>query len=226
MSKLVLVFESLLVGQPIFSQDSLPTIKATSTKVDIRVGDDFFMRGGWIIDSTKKPDLFTIGSQWKYKTKKVTFITDLDSISFEVESGKKYNFIILLNGNTPCYTQIKALTNPIFMDKKIILPILCVYALLFILFCIYRNQIYFLHFLYFGYAAPTLFRLMTFASGLIHGNYNHLKNVVSELGAVETKSEIFTSTFLIIISILGCLFSIGFYKASTLNCAFVYNNND
>ena len=46
MSKRVLVFVSLLVGQPIFSQDSLPTIKATSTKVDIRVGDDFFMRGG------------------------------------------------------------------------------------------------------------------------------------------------------------------------------------
>jgi hypothetical membrane protein len=65
-----------------------------------------------------------------------------------------------------------------------------------------------------GYAAAAFFWCMTILSGIIHGNYNHFKNVISELGAIGTKSEMFTSTALMILAVLCIFFSIGFYKAS------------
>jgi len=51
-------------------------------------------------------------------------------------------------------------------------------------------------------------------SGLIHGNYDQLKDSISELGAIGTKSEIITSSSFILLAALSTLFSIGFYKAS------------
>ena len=84
MKNAILTFVLLLIGMAIFGQDSLPVIKATSEKVDIRVGDEYFAKGGWALDPNKKPDVFSIGSKWIYETKKVTFTTNIDSISFNV----------------------------------------------------------------------------------------------------------------------------------------------
>jgi hypothetical membrane protein len=70
--------------------------------------------------------------------------------------------------------------------------------------------------LYCGYGVTVLFWIMTFISGQIHGNYNHSKNVISELGAIGTKSEFFTSSSLMLLSLLGILFSIGFYRVSKI----------
>jgi Protein of unknown function (DUF998) len=53
---------------------------------------------------------------------------------------------------------------------------------------------------------------MTITGGFIHGNYNHLHNVVSEPGAIGTRSEIFMSTAEILISILSVFSVIGFFK--------------
>jgi hypothetical membrane protein len=179
-----------------------------------RVDNDYFVKGGWTLDPAKKPDIFSIGSKWLYENKKVTFITDIDSIAVSIRPGSKYNFIILLNGITPCYIQIATLSNPIFMNKKIVIPLLLGLAIVFILLYCYRRRINTRGFLYFGYAAPLLFWCMTFLSGAIHGNYNHFKNVISELGAIGTKSEIFTSSVFILLALLCILFSIGFYSAS------------
>ena len=65
-----------------------------------------------------------------------------------------------------------------------------------------------------GYLAVIGFWLMTFISGYIHGHYNHFKNTISELGAIGTTSEMFTSSSLVFISLLTTLFSIAFYRAS------------
>lgn len=204
----------LILSRAVFGQENLPTIKASSTSVDIRVDDDYFAKGGWTLDPTKKPDVFSIGSKWLYENKKVTFTTDIDSISFNVHPNGKYNFIILLNDKTPCYIQIATLSNPIFMNKKIAIPLLLGFTMVFILLFRYKNRINTKVFLYFGYAATALFWCMTLLSGFIHGNYNHFKNVISELGAIGTKSEMFTSTTLMLLAVLCIFFSIGFYKAS------------
>jgi hypothetical membrane protein len=214
MQKKLYLFLFLFISQELFAQESLPTIKANSTSVDIRVGNDYFAKGGWTLDSTKKPDIFSIGSKWLYETKKVTFTTDIDSLSFNVQPNSKHNFIILLNKKTPCYIQIATLPNPIFMQPKIVIPLLLGFIIIFVMLYQNKGRINIEKHLYFGYAAPLLFWCMTFLSGFIHGNYNHFKNVISELGAIGTKSEIFTSSLLMILAVFCIIFSIGFYKAS------------
>lgn len=54
----------------------------------------------------KKPDYYCVEIPQKNNT--VTFITNLDSISFNVAYGKEYDFIILLNGKDSCFTRISA----------------------------------------------------------------------------------------------------------------------
>jgi hypothetical membrane protein len=202
------------VGQNIFGQNSLPTIKATSEIVDVRVGTDYFSKGGWHLQPEIKPDIFSIGSKWIYDRKKVTFITNLDSISFDVQPGQKYDFIILLNEKSPCHIQITTLPNPVFMNKNVIIPIIL--GLIFFAVFVYlkRNVIKLSQLLYLGILTPVIFWIMTFISGYIHGDYVHYKNVISELGAIGTKSEIFTSSTFIVLSVLCALFSIGLIKAS------------
>jgi hypothetical membrane protein len=214
MQKKLLLFLLLSISIKTFAQENLPTIKASSLNVDIRVDDDYFAKGGWILDPTKKPDIFSIGSKWLYDSKKVTFTTDIDSISFNVKPNSKYNFIILLNEKTPCYIQIATLSNPIFMNKKIVIPLLLGFIIIFFSLYKYRGRLNNAILLYFGYAVTLLFWCMTFLSGALHGNYHHFKNVISELGAIGTKSEIFTSSSLIFLSLLSIAFSIGFYRTS------------
>jgi hypothetical protein len=215
MQRLTLLLLLIFCSQATFGQPQLPTIKATSSSVDVRVGE-YFSRGGWILDPKKKPDVFSIGSQWPYKFKKVTFITDADSISFNVQPGCKYDFIILLNQQTACHIQIATRASPVFMKARIVIPILAGFGLLLLLLFVLRRRLAALPLLYVGYAVAFLFWICTIISERLHGHYHHFKNVVSELGAIGTNSEVFTSTSFILLAFSSILFSVGFYKASKL----------
>jgi hypothetical membrane protein len=213
MSKLFITVGLLLtILTAAFGQDSLRTIKSTSDKISLRIGDELFLKDGWILEPSKNPDVYVINSKWLYKTKDVTFITDIDSLTFKVKAGNNYNFIILLNEKEKCYIKIITLPNPLIWNIKIIVAIIIVFiiGLLFI----YRGKTRIIRLIYFGYIAPIFFWLLTFFSGAIHGNYNHLKNVISELGAIGTKSEIITSVSAIFLSFFCVLYSIGVYKFS------------
>lgn len=214
MQKILFLALSVSFNLISFSQENLPSIKASALKVDIRVDDDYFVKGGWTLDPAKKPDIFSIGSKWLYEFKKVTFITDIDSISVNIQPGSKYDFIILLNEKTPCHIQIATFPNPVFMNKKIAIPLLSGFLILLLLLYTYRNRVSTKKLLYSGYLAPVLFWSLTFISGNIHGSYNHFKNVISELGAIGTKSEIFTSSALMLLAAFCILFSVGLYRAS------------
>ena len=85
------------------SQAQVPVIKANSRTVDIRDGQ-FYQRGFWTLMPEVKPDFYLI--QRGPLKRRVSFITDLDSISFDVEKGKQYDFIIVLNEKDSCYTRI------------------------------------------------------------------------------------------------------------------------
>jgi hypothetical membrane protein len=195
------------------AQQRLPIIKATSEKVDIWVGNDYFSKGGWTLEPDKNPDIFRIGSKWPYKFKQVKFLTDIDSISFNVQPGNKYDFIIIKE-DIPCHIQILTVNDPVFLNTKILVSLLTGFTILVIILCYNRKRINTRLFLLFGYLTTILFWAMSFISAHIHGNYNHFKNTISELGAIGTKSEIFTSTFLIFLAFLNILFCIGFYRAS------------
>lgn len=212
MQKVLFLF--LFSFYSVSGQDSLPTIKATSSSVDIRVGDDYFIKGGWYLEPDKKPDVFSIGSKWTYESKRVSFITDIDSISFDVRPGGKYDFIIVLNETVPCHIQIVTSPDPIFMNGKSLLSIGIGFAIMIFIIYLKRDQVNPRYLLMLGYFIPLLFWITTFVSGHIHGNYNHLKNVISELGAIGGESEAVTSSFFILLAALSVLFSIGFYRAS------------
>jgi hypothetical protein len=99
--KLKLLIVLFIIGQTVFAQQKFPTIRATSKMVNIRDGDNF-NKGSWTISPELKPDVYTTSN----KNGKVTFYTDLDSISFTVVPNKKYDFIILLNNKDSALTQI------------------------------------------------------------------------------------------------------------------------
>jgi len=107
--KLKLSLIILLCGQIVFAQHKIPVIKATSINVDIRDGY-IFKKGSWNISPELKPDIYETTN----KNKKVTFYTDIDSISFIIKPNKKYNFIILLNNKDSALTQI--VYKPSYLD--------------------------------------------------------------------------------------------------------------
>lgn len=109
--KLTLIL--LLVQQTLFAQKNLPVIIATSNLVDVRDGD-VFKNKAWGISPQVKPDVYTTSS----KGKKVTFYTNLDSISFTVKQDGVYNFVILLNGKDSAFTQIKYVESKLDILKK------------------------------------------------------------------------------------------------------------
>ena len=104
---LLLVF--FLIAQFSFCQN-LPIIKAKNALVNIRDGDSF-EEGNWSIMPEYKPDVYTSSRIGE----KVTFYTDMDSISFVVQANVEHNFIILLNEKDTAYTQIKY--APSYLDK-------------------------------------------------------------------------------------------------------------
>ncbi len=91
------IFESHSYAQQI------PIIKATSKNVKIRDGA-VFKENFWVIFPETKPDIYWV--DFPKKEHKVTFITDKDSISFDVKYGHYYDFIVLLNEKDSCYTRI------------------------------------------------------------------------------------------------------------------------
>jgi hypothetical membrane protein len=68
--------------------------------------------------------------------------------------------------------------------------------------------------LYLGFLIPVIFWTTTIACGLIIGNYNHLSGMVSELGALGTRSQYLFTAGLTLCAVLNILFVIGLYRTS------------
>lgn len=97
--KFNLLLTILLCAQTLLAQNQIPIIRASSLQVDIKEDNQRY-DNAWTIVAETKPDIF------KTSAKTVTFFTDQDSISFDVERNKKYDFIILVNGKDSAYTRI------------------------------------------------------------------------------------------------------------------------
>ena len=85
------------------AQDKLPVIKSTVSVISIQDGE-VLKKNYWTLAPDAKPDVYE-ADLIDGKPHNVTFITDTDAISFMVEIGKKYDFIIQ-RGDELCYTQI------------------------------------------------------------------------------------------------------------------------
>lgn len=91
---------AMLFVQTLPAQKKIKVVKANSTSVDIK-DDNLLRKDAWRIAPEEKPDVYTTSA------KKVTFYTDVDSVSFNIDPKKACNFVILLNGKDSAYTQIK-----------------------------------------------------------------------------------------------------------------------
>ncbi|TLV01517.1 DUF4932 domain-containing protein [Dyadobacter luticola] len=90
-----------------FSQTK-KVIAATSNKVDIRVGQELH-KGTWNINLSLNPDVFDVFVKKSGTT--VTFITDKDSVRYDVKPGDYHAFVILLNGKDSAFTAIKGILD-------------------------------------------------------------------------------------------------------------------
>ena len=99
-TKILTLLFAIFLGQTVLAQKKLPIIKANSTSVDIK-DDNNLRKNAWTIVPEEKLDVYTTSA------KKVTFYTDIDSISFKIDPKKQYDFIILVNGKDSARTQIK-----------------------------------------------------------------------------------------------------------------------
>ena len=89
-----------MLRQAYWRKKKMPIIKANSTTVDIKDGDNL-RKGAWRISPDVKPDVYTTSN------KKVTFYTDIDSITIKINPKvEKYDFMVLLNGKDSAWTQI------------------------------------------------------------------------------------------------------------------------
>lgn len=85
------------------SQGKLPVIKSNVPVVSIQDGA-VLRKDFWSLAPEAKPDVYE-AALVEGRPHKVTFITDVDSISFVVEEGKHYDFIIR-RGDDLCHTRI------------------------------------------------------------------------------------------------------------------------
>lgn len=89
--------------QLISAQKKIPILKTNSVLISIKEGD-FLYKDAWTVSPSIKNDIF-FTNQFS-NSKKITFYSDNDSISFTVKPNKTYDFIILLNGKDSAYNQI------------------------------------------------------------------------------------------------------------------------
>jgi hypothetical protein len=102
MKNLILLFVlSVVILNPVKAQKNLITVKSNSTLVDIRE-DKKLLKKVWTISPEIKPDVHQTDA------KKVTFYTDIDSITAKINpKDSVFTFVILLNGKDSAVTQIK-----------------------------------------------------------------------------------------------------------------------
>lgn len=68
--------------------------------------------------------------------------------------------------------------------------------------------------IYTGLLTPIIFWITTIVCGLILGNYNHITRLVSELGAIGTKSQYLFASGLVTCSIFSLIFIFGLHKTA------------
>jgi hypothetical protein len=196
----------------VFANQTLPILKSDSGTIIIKINGNEV--GIWHIEPDTKPsaepDLFII--ERSFGQKKVSHVSNCDSVSFLVKPGGRYPFTILVN-NKAFTMEIGTFSQPFLLQGYNLILILFVLAGTNLFIYIKRKKLKTSALLYFGIISPLLFWLVTFSGAIIHGNYNPLQNTISELGAIGTKSQLFMSVSELLIAQCSILSIMGFIKA-------------
>ncbi len=103
------VFTAILVHGTALARQDLPVLRAESKVLDVQDGERL-LKAEWSADPAIPLDVYD--ARRAGGAKRITFISDVDSMSFDVEPGRTYDFVILLGGKDPCRTRISTLTAP------------------------------------------------------------------------------------------------------------------
>lgn len=114
--RLVLLFVFACGARAANAQHALPLIRSNAATITIRDGDRL-RKDYWTLTPTARPDVYE--ADRTRRTKRVSFITDIDSITFTLKPGRSYDFIILLNGRDSCLTRVRsAIQDPAARVKE------------------------------------------------------------------------------------------------------------
>jgi len=109
MKYLTIIFMYLILntslGQSSQTSQTEFSIKAIGKKASLRSGDNFW-EDAWTISPDQSPDIWYVNPNEKGSII-ATFITDLDSISVEIEKGEIFEFNVILDNGEVALTQIK-----------------------------------------------------------------------------------------------------------------------
>lgn len=100
--KYLFFFFSILLSTIAGAQSKLPILKSNGTTIKIREGRSEIHEQHPV--AAAKPDMYV--PKPFAKIQQITYISDIDSISFDVKPNKKYDFMILQNNSDTIYTQI------------------------------------------------------------------------------------------------------------------------
>ncbi|HSZ35050.1 MAG TPA: DUF998 domain-containing protein [Puia sp.] len=196
-----------------FSQQKLPTLLSDSNSVSIKIDGNTV--AVWNINADTRPwtepDIFTIDRS--FREQHVTYLSNGDSLMFTVKPGDSYDFTIAIKNRGNYLMRLTTFGEPVIQHKNITIIIFLLLIVITWISWSKRKTFGTISLLYLGIITPLLFWLMTITGGFMHGNYNHLHNVVSELGALGTRSEIFMSIGEILIAVLSLYAVFGYTKA-------------
>lgn len=86
---------------------TLPSMKTDGTELQV-IADGKLVAGGWAINPALRPDVFETSAS------KVTFRSDVDSITFNVEKGGTYDFVVITPEADSAFTRIRWISsNPL-----------------------------------------------------------------------------------------------------------------
>jgi hypothetical membrane protein len=201
---LCLFFAGLWVGR------AEPVTRSDEKVIDFEVGD--YLKTKWTLQPELNPDVFTLP---EFRTEqKVRFATGIDSVSFVVRPGETHNLTVELSDGERCRIAILAPPVPPLLANGRSILVVVGFAAVAVLAWWPRRFIPIAALLSCGWLAPLSFWVLIIIGGFIHGHYDHLRMVVSELGAINTRSELFMSIGEVFVGVICLLFSAGFYRAS------------
>lgn len=105
MKKILLFLVVVLVTLPAIAQTNLPVLKAENSPVGL--SEDGFEQP-WFVNSKLRPDVK------KTSAKNIVFRSAIDTLSFKLEKGGTFDFVILINGSDSAFTRVEWVSdNPL-----------------------------------------------------------------------------------------------------------------
>jgi hypothetical protein len=203
------LFSWCLLLPSAWATETLPVLRSEAKVIDFEVSA--YLKTKWVLQPELNPDVFVLPEY--LAEQKVTFNTEVDSLSFVAKPGQTYDLVVLLNNRDRCRIAIVALAPPILLGGGMGVLVCVGFVVVGLVAFGKKRAVRARALLSFGVIAPASFWILTVAGGFIHGNYNHLTMVVSELGATGTRSELFMSLGELLVAVECLLFSAGLYRA-------------